>query len=87
MATFNCSTDLTVISIQWLFGGEVVVEDTSGQRFLELTFDPVNDTIHERQYTCMIAIPSNGSVVFMENITISVAGRPNSPVFQFLVTF
>ena len=76
MATINCTTDLMVRSIEWLFSGEVVadLEDTTGQQFLELIFDPVNDTIHERVYTCRINA-TDGFII--ENATeVIVEGMP-----------
>ena len=72
-ATITCSTDLNVTSIEWLDSGDIVVEsDTSGQQQLNLEFSPVNDSIHNAQYTCRIT--ANG-VVSERNITVTVQGE------------
>ena len=55
-ASLTCSSDLDVSSIEWLYGGQVVARSTSRQE-LELEFNPVNDTIHGREYTCRVTSP------------------------------
>ena len=56
--TISCSTDLDVIRLEWMRAREVV-ESSSNQQ-LDLVFDPVNDTIHNQEYTC-VAISPYGS--------------------------
>ena len=56
--------------MEWLYNGEVVVNSTGQQA--NLTFDPVEDDIHNRVYTCR----ANASdVSFTSSITISVQGK------------
>ena len=56
--TISCSTDLDVIRLEWMRGREVVASSPNQQ--LDLVFDPVNDTIHNQEYTC-VAISPYGS--------------------------
>lgn len=51
-ATLSCSSDLDVVSIDWLHNGEVVAHSTSEPA--QLLFNPVNDSIHDREYSCMV---------------------------------
>ena len=55
-ASLTCSSDLDVSSIEWLYSGQQVANST-GQQQLELVFSPVNDTIHDREYTCRVTSP------------------------------
>lgn len=53
--TVICSFDLDLTSIQWLYNGVVIMSSTTPQ--ISLTFSPVNDSIHNRQYTCRAVTP------------------------------
>ena len=56
--------------MEWLYNGEVVVDSTGQQA--NLTFDPVEDDIHNRVYTCR----ANASdVSFTSSINITVQGK------------
>ena len=55
-ASLTCSSDLDVSSIEWLYSGQVVAR-SMGEQELKLEFDPVNDTIHGREYTCRVTSP------------------------------
>jgi len=55
MEFVNCSSDLDVISIEWLYNRGVIYQVTGD--VLQLIFNPVNDTIHNRQYTCRVTSP------------------------------
>ena len=70
-ATIICTSDVTdTTSMEWQYNGEVVV-NSAGQQ-ANLTFDPVEDDIHNRQYTCR----ANASgVSFTSSITITVQGK------------
>ena len=70
-ATIICTSDVTdTTSMEWLYNGEVVV-NSAGQQ-ANLTFDPVEDNIHNREYTCR----ANASdVSFTSSITITVQGK------------
>ena len=67
-ATFNCTSDLPATNIEWVYDGEVVAVDTTGEQ-VDLTFDPVNDSIHERVYTCRATIEGNP---FTDSVTVTV---------------
>ena len=69
VATITCSFDLDLTSIEWLYSGAIVARTTAPQ--LSLTFNPVNDTINNRQYTCRVAT-SYGTQE--ETIAIGVQG-------------
>ena len=55
-ASLNCSTDLDVVSIEWLYNYQVI-STSSADNALQLVFNPVNDSIHSREYTCRITSP------------------------------
>ena len=71
--TITCSFDLSLTSIMWLYDDVVAMSSSDSQ--LNLTFSPVNDTIHNRQYTCRVTTPYGEQE---ENITISVQGTYNN---------
>ena len=54
-STLTCSSDLDVTMTEWLYNGGVVQSSTAPQT--QLLFNPVNDTIHNRQYTCRVTSP------------------------------
>ena len=68
-ATITCSFDLELTSIEWIYNGDVISLSSSSQ--LPLFFSPVNDSVHDRQYTCR-AITEHGRQE--KNITIFVQG-------------
>ena len=49
-ATISCISDLSIQSIQWVFNDDVVV--TSNSQQVDLTFSPVFDYLHNREYSC-----------------------------------
>lgn len=69
-ANITCSYDLTFTSIEWLYNNEIVVSSTASQ--LDLSFDPVSDSIHGRQYTCKVITPYG---IQEERLTIQIRGR------------
>lgn len=54
-ASLTCSSDLPVTLTQWLYNFKVV--SSSASKELQLTFNPVNDTIHGREYICRTTTP------------------------------
>ena len=55
MDTITCSTSVEIISIEWIDDMETTVaSDNTGEKQLELVFNPVTDSIHNRMYTCRI---------------------------------
>ena len=67
-ATFTCTSDLPATNIEWVYDGEVVAVDTTGEQ-VDLTFDPGNDSLHERVYTCRATIEGNP---FTDSVTVTV---------------
>ena len=51
----SCSSDLDITRLVWMLG-RIVIASTSSQQ-LDLIFDPVNDTIHNAEYTCEAISP------------------------------
>ena len=49
-ATISCISDLSVQSMQWVFNDDVV--ETSNSQQVDLTFSPVFDYLHNREYSC-----------------------------------
>ena len=72
VGTITCFSGLDVASMQWLFNNEVMIESTSGQQLLDLVFNPVNDSIHNRQYSCRVTADGN---VYSDNITVTVESK------------
>ncbi len=66
----TCSFDLNLTSMEWLYDNTVIMRTTAPQ--LDLTFSLVNDSIHNRQYTCRV-VTSYGTQE--ETITLRVQGR------------
>ena len=54
-STLTCSSDLDVTMTEWLYNVGVVQSSTGPQT--QLLFNPVNDTIHNRLYTCQVTSP------------------------------
>ena len=69
--TINCSSIIAVDLIEWLNNdGEVIVSENNSHQ-LTLTFEPVNISIHNQQYTCRAN--KNGSVD--KTVTVLVSGK------------
>ena len=71
-ATISCISDLSVQSIQWVFNDDVVV--TSNSQQVDLTFSPVFDYLHNREYSCR-AITAYGTLE--RRIIITVESKYN----------
>ena len=69
-ANITCSYDLTFTSIEWVHNNVTVVSSTASP--LDLSFDPVNDNIHGRQYTCQVITPYG---IQEERLIIQIRGR------------
>jgi hypothetical protein len=72
-ARIICSFDLTFTSIEWLYNNETIVNSTASQ--LDLLFNPVDDSIHGRQYTCRVTTLYG---MQEKKLTIQIKGRVNS---------
>ena len=70
VATLTCSSDLDVTMAEWLYNEGVVQSSTAPQA--QLLFNPVNDIIHNRQYTCRVTSPYG---VQQQTITVTAEGR------------
>lgn len=66
-ATISCISDLSIQSVEWIFNDDVVASSRSLQ--VDLTFSPVLDYLHNREYVCR-AITSYG--MLERRITITV---------------
>lgn len=70
-ATVSCSFDLEFTSLEWIYNNAIVV-NSSTQPQIGLSFSPVNDSVHGRQYTCRVTTPYG---MQEKNITIFVQGK------------
>ena len=83
LATLTCTSDISADRIEWLDQSDLdserraVARVTSMDR-LDLTFNPVNDSIHNSVYTCRV---TRGDKMFEENITITVSGIACDEIF------
>lgn len=69
----NCSTDLVALMVEWLYSGMVIVQNLADNSLLAIP--AVNDSLHNRQYTCRITTPFG---MQERNTTISVTGTTQS---------
>ncbi len=71
--TLICTSELpNVTSIEWLDGGGQTVAFTTGAAPLNLTFTPVDDSLHGSTYTCRVNTSSGMS--FNDSVELSVEG-------------
>ncbi len=70
-ATFTCTSDLVNRTIQWEFNGVPVVADTGDM--VQLTFNPVNDSIHEGLFICRAITVAGGN--FTDSVIVMVQGK------------
>lgn len=69
-ATVTCSFDLDFITIEWFYNGQMIASSSVSET--ELVFNPVNDSIHNRQYTCRVTTMFGTQE---DSITITVQGN------------
>ena len=69
-ATITCVSDLSVQRVDWLHNDHVMATSSSQQ--VNLTFSPVLDYFHNREYICR-AVTSYGTLE--RRITITVQSR------------
>ena len=70
-ATISCYSDLTVERVEWIFDGDVILSSNTSQR-LDLIFDPVQEFLHNREYSCRAVTPYG---VLQRRITITVHSK------------
>ena len=73
-ATLSCS-DSAASSIEWLDSMRRVVEMTTSQQQLDLTFNPVNDSIHNTGYSCRVT--RRDGTVAEQIVILNVTGECN----------
>ena len=76
IATARCISDAQAIRMEWLNNGVIVASDTN-TRELNLTFSPVNDSIHNLVYVCRVTRNGEEGTLIMavQNFTVTVAGE------------
>ena len=76
-ATITCQSDIATERIEWLTQERTVIVYESNATQLNLTFTPVNDSIHGQVYICrvMIAVTRNNTGVAEQNFTMNVEGN------------
>ena len=65
----NCSSDLATSTAEWLYNEDVIAQSVSSE--VLLVIPAVNDSLHNRQYTCRVTSPYG---VQERNTTITVTG-------------
>ena len=65
-----CSTDLDATRTEWLYGNDVVIGSDGSQA--EVCFAPVNDSLHNRVYTCKTYTPYGEQ---RQSVTVLVEGE------------
>ena len=79
MHTITCRTSLNISDIVWIDDMDTIVASNSeGVQQLDLVFNPINDSIHDRMYTCTITTLVN--LVISETVNITVTGKQLSIV-------
>ena len=76
-ATITCRSDTDTERMEWLRDDDVVVALMLNTRQLDLTFSPVNDSVHGKVFTCRVTRNSTAtnSGVVKQNFTMSVSGK------------
>ena len=69
-ATISCFSDLSVLRLEWLLNGALIVSSSNQQ--IDLTFSPIQDYLHNREYTCR-GVNAYGTLE--RRITISVHSK------------
>ena len=72
-ATLTCTSDVSANRIEWLDSERRVVAMTTAMDQLDLTFNPVNDSIHNSVYTCRVT--KGDEMVAEQTITVDVTGK------------
>ena len=50
--TLNCTSDLPIVSIEWIYNDEVIAQSPTNGAILDIPL--VNDSLHGRQYSCRV---------------------------------
>ena len=50
--TLNCTSDLPIVSIEWIYNDEVIAQSSTNGAILDIPL--VNDSLHGRQYSCRV---------------------------------
>ena len=72
-ATLTCTSDAPATKIEWLDSEERVVARVTSMNWLDLIFNPVNDSIHNSVYTCRVT--RGEEMVAEQTITVDVTGK------------
>ena len=75
-ATVRCSSDNLAARMDWL-RNEIVVVSAFSTQHLDLVFSPVNDSIHNQVYVCMVTRSGGNGMAptAVQNFTVNVDGR------------
>lgn len=74
-ATVSCFNDFMVQRLEWIYNDEVILSSNSQQT--DLSFHPVQEYFHNREYTCR-AVTSYGTME--QTITVTVHSKPLLPL-------
>ena len=80
-ATLTCTSEVSTNQIEWLDNERRVLARVTSMNRLDLTFNPVNDSIHNSVYTCRV---TKGEAMNEDSITIDVTGIKLITILQAL---
>ena len=74
-ATATCKSDIPATRIEWLTtaNGEEVIKNANSTQELNLVFSLVNDSIHDKVYTCRVTRVRG--MIATQNLTLNVNGK------------
>ena len=72
-ANISCNSYTPTMKMEWLRDKNVVVAFMSTAQQLDLYFNTINDSIHDKVYICRVTRDEN--ITVEQNITISVSGE------------
>ena len=73
--TITCHSDTDTVKMEWIRDKDVIVAAMPNTRQLDLSFTPVNDSVHNKVFTCRVTI--NDVTVAEQNFTMRVTSEYN----------
>lgn len=77
-ASVTCKSDINANQIDWLNSESGVIISVTGQKRLNLTFNPVHDANHSEVYTCRVTRSNemrNENITVHQNFTVKAQGK------------
>ena len=80
-ASVTCKSDINASQIEWLNSESGVITSITGQKQLNLTFNPVHDVNHSKVYICRVTRSDkmgNENITAHQNFTLKARGKTDS---------